>query len=820
MKKITPFDRGTSWVWSKERSYDVLEHPSPSAYQVRRFRRVFEVGPEAREQILFITADSRYEVFLDGCLIGRGPAHGDVRHHFYDTYRFGALKHGKHVLAVRVFDYSKVQCDPPRLGAPAAVMTRTGGLAAELWSGEECVVRTDESWRVEVDRSLHFQLPCPDWFGGFVGLFEDWHCAEENLAGWTGLEFEDSAWAPASLLYEAERREKQTDAMSPYGLMERLVPMPVRGEPLVPGACRRPGGGEVSQQWLEFSRGNGRVEIPAETVDEVLIEFDREWTGFPRLDFSGGNGAEIRVGYAEALRLSYDVPDAVIFGRDADIGDVAIGFQDNRSGWTFDSRGRFEGFEDLIRPDGREWQWQPHHWRAAKFVRLRIQTGTEPLTITGFRFEPEHYPLRVAEELSCSDRRIEAVSRINFHTLLLGMHETFTDCPYYEQLQYIGDSSLNAQVAMLGAGDYDAARQLLLHFDWSRVPEGWTQSRYPSRIEGIIPSQSLDWLSAIHSFALMCGDMATVREVWPGACAVLDAYHRHLGPSGLPQHLPFWNWIDWCPGWKRGVPPGAEDGPVLSHAAKLGMALQQAIAVAGWLGEKEDAERLRKRYELLRTNARAAFWNGAFFAENAQDPGYGSRLGNAYAVLAGFPEPQEREGLNALLSGDTLADCSFFGYFFVRQALWETGGCDLQRELQPWFAMLDLGLTTWAEDTVFWRSLCHGWSANPQIDFYTRLLGVRPTAPGFAQAVIEPAIDAFEQMAGSVMTPHGAIRVAWDRAEAELTVDCPREIRATLVLPVAGTQTLAGGCSTHELPLRRPSGRRSPAPAPVADALA
>jgi alpha-L-rhamnosidase len=820
MKTIMPFDSGTSWIWTQEGAHGVLQKPSPAAYQVRLFRNSFEVGDAAGEHSLCITADSRYEAFLDGRLLGRGPAHGDVRHHFYDLYDLGGLAPGRHVLAVRVFDYSKVQCDPPRLGAPAAVMTRTGGLAAEVWSGGSCAMRTDASWRVEVDRSLRFQLSCPDWFGGFVGLFEEWHGAESSLAGWMAPDYDDSAWPLASILYPAERREKQTDAVSPYGLMERMVPLPRSGPPLRPMACFAPGGGEASPSWRELFRGSGAVVITPETLAEVLVEYDKEWTGFPQLEFSGGRGAEIRVGYAEALRLPYEVKDAVIFGREADIGDVAIGFEDRQRGWTFDRRGSFEGFEDVLFPDGRVWQWRPHHWRAAKFVRLRIRTAAEPLKITGFCYEPEHYPLQVAEELRCSDRRIEDISRINFHTLLLGMHETFTDCPYYEQLQYIGDSSLNAQVAMLGAGDYAATRQLLLHFDWSRVPEGWTQSRYPSRIEGIIPAQSLDWVAAIHSFALMCGDLSTVREVWPGACVVLDAYHRHLGPSGLPEHLPFWNWIDWCPGWKRGVPPGAEDGPVLSHAAKLGMALQQAIAVAGWLGETDDAARLRDRYERLRTNARAAFWNGAFFAENTRDPGYGSRLGNAYAVLAGFPEPGEREGLNALLATDTLADCSFFGYYFVRQALWETGGCDLQRELQPWLAMLGLGLTTWAEDTVFWRSLCHGWSANPQIDFYTRLLGVRPTAPGFSRAVIAPAIDAFEQMAGTVMTPHGAIRVAWDRSGAELSVECPCEISADLILPDGERTTLAGGRSSLKLPPRRPAGRRSSARAPLAGAAA
>lgn len=203
-----------------------------------------------------------------------------------------------------------------------------------------------------------------------------------------------------------------------------------------------------------------------------------------------------------------------------------------------------------------------------------------------------------------------------------------------------------------------------------------------------------------------------------------------------------------------------------------------------WLAglERRTTQRLRDRYERLRTNARAAFWNGAFFAENTRDPGYGSRLGNAYAVLAGFPEPAEREGLNALLATDTLADCSFFGYYFVRQALWETGGCDLQRELQPWFEMLNYGLTTWAEDTTYWRSLSHGWSSNPSIDFFTRVLGVTALEPGFRKARIQPAIGHFSSFSGAVATPHGFIRVAWDSATGHLDVEVPPGVNARLEL--------------------------------------
>ncbi len=788
MKTITPFGcQKVWWIWSEEGAHQRATQGSGSAYEVRRFRKKFRTTSSSGSTTLFIPADSRYELHLDGRLIGRGPAHGDVRHQMFDRHELSQLSVGEHLVAVRVFDYSGVQCDPPRLGAPAAVMTRTGGLVMEIWqeadgSEGELLAASDASWRVMVDRSLGFHEGRANWFGGFVGLFEEFHPEHDQAPDWKSAEYDDSHWAQALPMYPAERFDAITDALSPYGLMERMTPFSLSLPAVSPAAVFTDGGGEAPPEWLRAVRGEGEVTMAADTEAAVLIELGQEWTGFPELWFHGGEGAEIRLGYAEALRHPKGDADAVVFGDGCDSGDVMIGYDDTGIGWTFDRRGSFEGFEDVLRPDGRSWQWSPHHWRCAKILRLHVRTGAEPLRLGPLKFYPGHHPLE-SEPFHCSDERLERVHDISLHTLRLGMHETFLDCPYYEQLQYIGDSSLNAQVAMLAGGAYPIARQLVRHFDWSRVPEGWTQSRYPSRVEGIIPSQSLDWIAAIHAYTLQSGDRATARAVWPGALTVLDAYERHCGSGGLPEALPYWNWIDWCPGWKRGVPPGAEHGPVLSHAAKYAIALKQAVEIAAWLDEPDTVLALEKRMARLRRAARAVFWNGTFFSENSNDRAYGSRLGNALAVLAGFADKTEGTPLARLLASDRLADCSFFGYHFVRQALWQLGECDLERELQPWFQMLDYGLTTWAEDTTYWRSLCHAWSANPCIDFFTRLLGVRPLEPGFIQTEITPAVTHYTAFSGAVATPHGLLRVDWNQAAGRVKVVVPPGITATLRLP-------------------------------------
>ncbi len=780
-----PFvDAGAQWIWSAEGCSLRMPNETGNPYELRRFRRQFVLAKGSKDLHFHISADSRYLFFWDGVCLGRGPAHGDVRHQFFDTYQLSAAA-GVHTLAVLVLDYSPVQCDPPRLGAPAAIMTRHGGLVCEMRDGKsgECLLCSDESWRVSIAQSLRFQPGKLEWFGGFVGHFEHFLTQAEQDPEWMRPDFDDSNWPFARALYAAERFERQTDASSPYGLMERIIPFTSRLPDEQPQAVFLPGGDPAASEWQRLVAGDATVCIEAGGSVEVLVELRKQWTGFPRIAFAGGQGAVIRVGYAEALRLSYACADATILGRGIDTGDVAIGFADEGSGWTFDHRGSFEGFEDIIEADGREWDWSPCHWRTAKFIRLRIETGSEPLTLQSFAFTPCHYPLQEAAPFRCDNPMLEQIHATSVHTLKLCVHETFVDCPYYEQLQYIGDSALNAQVVMLLGGAYPLVKQLLLHFDWSRVPEGWTQSRYPSRIEGIIPAQSLDWVGAAHAYALQSGDLVTVKSIWPGINVVLDAYERHCQARGLPWQLPYWNWVDWCPGWKRGVPPGAEAGPVLSHAAKYGIALRQAEMLAGWLNLPGDAAALGERWQRLRQAARNAFLSNGRFAENTVEPGYASRLGNAYALLAGFHKPSELDTLRAAIASDQLSGCSYFGQFFVRQALWESGGCDLSSALIDWERMVDYGLTTWAEDTFFWRSLCHGWSANPIVDFLTRILGVQPLSPGFDRARICPAIDQHAFASGAVMTPKGAIVINWKDHGEEITITIPAGIEAVLALP-------------------------------------
>ena len=63
-----------------------------------------------------------------------------------------------------------------------------------------------------------------------------------------------------------------------------------------------------------------------------------------------------------------------------------------------------------------------------------------PLTLQRFDYQETGYPLEVSTSVKTSDESLSDIWEISEKTLRRCMHETYEDCPYYEQLQYVMDS--------------------------------------------------------------------------------------------------------------------------------------------------------------------------------------------------------------------------------------------------------------------------------------------------------------------------------------------------------------------------------------------
>lgn len=800
-----PFVNSASWIWSVEGSHSAPspKDATPSHYQVRYFRRTFTVADPAKVALTVeLSADSRYLFFCNGVFIGRGPAKGDVNHHFYDTFKLTPhLRKGRNVLAAIVLDMSRVAHRPALLGPPCSVMTYTGGFVLEgalTTKGGKVIedLRTDAQWRVAVDKAHRFQNENTT-FEGYLGYFE--HRVSALIpAGWNTVKFDDSAWQPAHVLFKAELLENRRDPASPYGLIPRMIPMLEEHAPASFPDAYVTGGGDVSPAWKKLlAKGTALTLKPGEKVDLVL-DMGALTTAFPHLVVSGGAGSTVRLTYAEALRLRWDTPGAKLLGKQQSLANLASHFADESRGWTFDRRGQVTGWCDIWEPSGGNDTFEPLHWRAFRYVGLQIKVGKKPLTLRAVQQRFTAYPYRVKAKFNSSDAALNKIWTVGLHTMRMCSHETFEDCPHYEQMQYAGDTMITSKLAMFTTGDYRLSRQALYQFDWSRLSDGLTQARYPSRLVQIIPAWSIHWITNIKDYLYCTGDRATVQDLLPGVRSVLAWYRRHTDATGLPAKLPYWNVTDWCPWWPRGVVPGADTGPTCIHAAQYINALDEAAWMLGQLGQADEAAAFTREAAQLRKTAHELFWSEAegLYFDRPGGPDI-SQYGNAWAIVAGFSGERERAIIMKRFPHDPkLAPGSYFWMHTGFTALKKAGRYDeMPSCLGPWHDSVNYGLSTFVEENSYWRSLCHAWSAHPVLEFQQRILGVTPTEPGFTRIKIEPHRCGLKHAAGSVCTPHGMIEVAWRMVEGkfELNVTKPVGIEATILAPNGETRQFSGG---------------------------
>ena len=355
-----PFVQRASWIWSQEGTHAVppRDQSSPSHYQVRLFRRRFAYQPTVQSGpvILHLSADSRYLFYVNGVRVARGPARGDIHHHFYETVDVTPhLRAGENVLAALVLDMSRVAHRPTALGAPCAIMTYTGGflLEGEITGGEGKPERLDTGlpgWRVAVDTAYRFQNDNTK-FEGYHGYFE--HLVSRDLpVGWTQPEFSDESWASATTLYLAERIENRRDPTSPYGLMPRMISA-LEEQPAAWFAdVFIPGGGDPGVEWKAMIKGERSLTLPPNHSVEVILDAGKLTSAYPELVASGGAGAHLRLTYAEALRLPWTTPGAKLLGRPQPLANLASHYADESTGWTFDRRGMISGWSDVWEPAG------------------------------------------------------------------------------------------------------------------------------------------------------------------------------------------------------------------------------------------------------------------------------------------------------------------------------------------------------------------------------------------------------------------------------------------------------------------------------------
>jgi len=130
---------------------------TPAGHEVVLFRQVFSLGQRLEQASLYIFADTRYEAWLDGIWLGRGPARFSRLTREYDSYSLGSLPPGEHLLAVLVQwapNYRRSESTTPYLQAHVEglvnrhhyVATRSGpdwkAMLSPAWQHQSALVHS------------------------------------------------------------------------------------------------------------------------------------------------------------------------------------------------------------------------------------------------------------------------------------------------------------------------------------------------------------------------------------------------------------------------------------------------------------------------------------------------------------------------------------------------------------------------------------------------------------------------------------------------------------------------------------------------------
>ncbi len=429
----------------------------------------------------------------------------------------------------------------------------------------------------------------------------------------------------------------------------------------------------------------------------------------PELIVSGGQGASIRLTYAEALVNEQ-------------------GEKGNRN--QIDGKHIF-GLVDEFLPSGssKAQAFTPIAWRTWRYLQLDVETGDQPLQLESLRTWFTAFPFQERAYFRSDGPSLAPIWEIGWRTARLDAHDTYMDTPYWERLQYIGDTRIQALISYTVAGDDRLARQAIQSFNDSRIPDGITQSRYPSFLAQYIPTFSLLWVGMVHDFWLYRGDADFVHAQLPGTRTVLDWFMARQRPDGLMGKLPWWAFVDWASDFADGVPPQDDNGGSAAITLQYIEALQYAAELETSLGDGPRAQTYRDAAARASQAVRKLCWNEQYglIADTPAQTHY-SQHANILAAWLDVVAPQQQKNLLAkVLSASeagiktdqptpAMSKATYYFRFYLARAVLHAGmGNEYLQLLQPWRDMESLGLTTWAEQPEPTRSDSHAWSAHPQL---------------------------------------------------------------------------------------------------------
>lgn len=701
-----------------------------------RYSLDFELAEDSTFDI-HVSADNRFELRCDDEYIGMGPDRSDINKWSFHSYRL-TLEKGKHSLDAEVhflaegYPFAQTSIEPGFVlfseDAPVDINTGTAKWKVQKLTGIE---RRPKELRT-------FLVVGPNYDIKATEFFNPEEAVDPIVVQKAGRKFGGGNIHPKWKLYPSRLPEQIREPAHPGRV--RVVdnwgcddPIPAEN-------------GNNFLDWQNLVSGKTPLTIPPNTEICALWDLENYFTFYPEITTKNGEGSSIEIEFAESCYHQ------LLIKGDGKKNHI----KDNRNEFT----GKyFRGFGDVFHPDGEMRTFRPFWWRSGRYARIRIKTAEAPLTIDNICLMESRMPLENESIFNSNDKQLDPIIDVSVRGIQMCAHETYMDCPYYEQMMYVGDTRIQMLVAYVMSSEDRLNQRALELFDWSRRETGFVLERHPSQLKQLSLTFSMIWILMLRDYAWWRNDSAFIRERLKGMRCMLEEFKELQGEKNLMPALPGWSFIDWIGDLSFVNNPGPnESGSSIVNLLFLN-ALNCAAELEEAFGENHLAEYNREWADELAKSIKKTFWNEELkLFDDYPDKKDFSEHAQCLALLSGhFPEI-EKQCFESLITTEGLTPTTVYFSHYLLDTFAKFGRGDLiLKKFDFWKDMVKMGFKTPVETPEPSRSDCHAWGSHPLFHMHASIAGIRPASPGFEKILISPNPGDLTELKSSI--PHPAGRV-------------------------------------------------------------
>ncbi|QNN24933.1 family 78 glycoside hydrolase catalytic domain [Planctomycetales bacterium ZRK34] len=611
----------------------------------------------------------------------------------------------------------------PWRAEPRAMML----LRIEYADGSTQNIVTDESWRASTGALVADSIR--------AGNIYD---ARLEKAGWDTPQYDDAAWAKASLV-DAPVDAKMITAMSMDPIRVTQTIKPAKLTQVAPGV------------WV-YDMGQN---IP----------------GWAELHITGKAGSSVTLAYSELLH-----EDGTIDPKNID---------------SFVFAGPFQVDTYVLKGGGEE-VWSPkfvyHGFRyvqvTARDAEGKPDTSFKP-TLSTLIGKVVHTDFDANGSFTCSNELLNDIQRLTLWSYRGNYHGYPTDCPQREKNGWTGDAHLAAEQAMFNWRNIPGYAKWARDLDDEQKPDGNLPGIVPTGGWGYAWGNGPAWDSAFVLIPwyvyLYRGDTQMLADHYDGMKLYVDYMTSRSKDHRVSHGLG-----DWCPADTKTPAEITStgyyyvDAMIVSKAAKL-------------LGHDNDA----RNYAALAERIRASFNKQFYKGDGRYEPL--SQTSLSCAIHQGLAEPSQVDAVRdrlveAVHTRKDHLDVGILGFKYLLRSLSEHGRADLAYRIVTQTDFPSFGHWLKQDATTLWEAWDGGGSHNHIMFgdvsawFYQTLAGINidPARPGFKHIILRPQpVGDLNSVQAQTNSAFGPIRSQWQRVGNRFTwhVSIPANTTATVCVP-------------------------------------